>query len=149
MNILNPNKYIRIGIIAALKGAIPTLKIWYKKVPASVTPIPNVYVLLDSQTKNETVVSKSTTEKATNFEWLATIDVNIYSVKASGFSDFDVVDDLEQTILSVIRTGVDIPNFDTKDVRILESQDLSTETETYSIDRKLIKFEIWLNNVSA
>lgn len=149
MNILNPNKYIRIGIISALKAAVPTLKVWYKKVPASLTPVPKVYVLLDSQTKNETVVSKSITEKATNFEWLATIDVNIYSFKESGYSDADIVDDLEETILSVIRTGVDIPNFDTKDVRILESQDLSTETETFSIDRKLIKFEIWLNNVNS
>lgn len=149
MNILNPNKYIRIGIISALEAGIPNLNIWYKKVPVDVVPVPSVYILLDSQTKNETVVSKSTTEKATSFEWLSTIDVNIYSVNEKGFSDADIVDDLEQSVLSIIRTGVDIPNFDTKDVRIIESQDLSVDNETASLDRKLVKFEIWLNNVSA
>lgn len=149
MNILNPNKYIRIGIISALEAGIANLNIWYKKVPVDVVPVPNAYILLDSQTKNETVVSKSTTEKATNFEWLSTIDINIYSINEKGFSDADMVDDLEQSVLSIIRTGVDIPNFDTKDVRIIESQDLSIDNETASVDRKLVKFEIWLNNASS
>lgn len=148
MNILNPNKYIRSGMITALKAGIPNLNIWYKKVPVNVVPIPLVYILLDSQTKNETVVSKSTTEKATNFEWLSTIDVNIYSISKKGYSNADVVDDMEQSVLSIIRTGFNIPNFDTKNVRIIESQDLSIDNDTASIDRKLVKFEIWLNNAS-
>lgn len=148
MNILNPNKYIRSGMITALKAGIPNLNIWYKKVPVNVVPIPSAYILLDSQTKNETVVSKSTTEKAMNFEWLSTIDVNIYSINKKGYSNADVVDDMEQSVLSIIRTGFNIPNFDTKNVRIIESQDLSIDNDTASIDRKLVKFEIWLNNVS-
>jgi len=148
MNILNPNKYIRSGMITALKAGISNLNIWYKKVPVNVVPIPSVYILLDSQTKNETVVSKSTTEKATNFEWLSTIDVNIYSINKKGYSNADLVDDMEQSVLSIVRTGFNIPNFDTKNVRIIESQDLSIDNDTASIDRKLVKFEIWLNNVS-
>lgn len=147
MNILNPNKYVRIGLIAALKARIPALNIWYKKVPLNKTPIPLKYIILDSQTKNETVISKSSTEKATNFEWLTTIDINIYSLKDKGFSDSDDVDDMEQEVLSVVRTGFNVPQFDTKDVRIIESTDLSTDTATHSVDRKLLKIEIWLNNV--
>lgn len=146
MNILNPNKYVRIGLISAIEIRIPDVPVWYKKVPLNELPIPLKYILLDSQTKIQTVVSKSTTEKGVNFEWLTTIDINIYSLKDFGFSDADDVDDIEQEILSIVTTGFTIPNFDTKDVRIIESQDLSTETQTNSIDRKLLKIEIWLNN---
>lgn len=149
MNILNPNKYVRTGLITAIKAVIPNIGIYYKILPLNVKPVPKTYVILDSQTKNETVLSKSTEEKATNFEWLTTIDINIYNLNDKGFSDAEIVDDLEQKILSVVRTGFNIPNFDTKDVRILESLDLSAQAGSNYVDRKMLKIEIWLNNVSA
>lgn len=149
MNILNPNKYVRIGLISAIETRLSAVPVWYKKVPLDVVPIPLTYIVLDSQAKHQAVISKSTIEKGVNFEWLTTIDINIYSIKQKGFSDADDVDDMEQEVLSIVATGFTIPNFDTKDVRILESQDLSTETDTESIDRKLLKIEIWLNNTSA
>lgn len=144
MIILNPNKYVRIGYIARIK-AITGLPVWYKKIPRNTTPVPKVYILLDSQSKNETVQSKSTSERMLNFEWRTTIDVNIYSVKDPGFSDASVVDDIEEKVLNEIRNGVAIPSFKNKDVQILESTDLSIDTDTMSIDRKLIKFENWLS----
>ena len=144
MTILNPDKNIRIAYIQALQAATG-LKVWHRKVPKNISPIPPKYIILDTQSKNETVVSKNNEERETYFEWLVTLDVNIYNVNQVGYSNADVVDDLEQIIISVIRQGIDIPNFSNKNTNILESQDLSADTTTQSIDRKMIKFEHWLN----
>lgn len=142
MAILNPNKYIRIAYINALEAATG-LQAWYKKVPKTVKPTPARYILLDNQTKNETEVSKC------DFDWLCTMDINIYSVNAAGYSDAEIVDDYEQQILSVIKPGLTIPYFKNKRTVILESLDLSVETNTQSIDRKLLKMEHWLDNVET
>lgn len=145
MTILNPNKYIRAAYITALSTATG-LNVWHKRVPKNVTPIPGKYIILDSQTKNETVVAKnSTVENNTYFEWLCNLNINIYNVNPIGFTNTAAIDDIEQIVISVIRSGIAIPNFSNKDTRILGSQDLSVETSTQSIDRLLIQFEHWLN----
>lgn len=144
MTILNPDKHIRIAYIQALQAATG-LKVWHRKVPKNISPIPSKYIILDTQSKNETVNAKNNDERETYFEWLVTLDVNIYNVNQVGYSNADVVDDLEQIVISVIRQGIDIPNFNNKNTNILESQDLSADTTTQSIDRKMIKFEHWLN----
>lgn len=144
MTILNPDKNIRIAYITALQAATG-LKVWHRKIPKNISPIPAKYIILDTQSKNETVVAKNNEERETYFEWTVTIDVNIYNVNQVGYSNADVVDDLEQIVISVIRQGINIPNFNNKNTNILESQDLSADTTTQSIDRKMIKFEHWLN----
>jgi len=143
MTILNPDKHVRIGYIAALQAATG-LKVWHRRIPKNVT-VPAKYIILDTQSKNETVNAKNNEERETYFEWLVTLDVNIYNVNQLGYSNAEAVDDIEQIIISVIRQGINIPNFNNKNTQIIESQDLSADTTTQSIDRKLIKFEHWLN----
>jgi hypothetical protein len=138
--ILNPDKFIRAAYIESLQTATG-VKVWHKKIPKNTSPVPSKYIILDSLTKNETVKAKGE-----YFEWLCTIDVNIYNVKASGYSSAAVVDDLEQVVLNVVRMGnVRVMGFSNKNTAILETQDLSAETTTQSVDRKLIKFEHWLS----
>lgn len=143
MTILNPDKYVRIGYIAALQAATG-LKVWHRRIPKNVT-VPAKYIILDTQSKNETVNAKNNEERETYFEWLVTLDVNIYNVNQLGYSNAEAVDDIEQIVISVIRQWINIPNFNNKNTEIIESQDLSADTTTQSIDRKLIKFEHWLN----
>jgi len=139
MNTLNPNKYIRQAYIQALSVATG-LNVWHKKVPKTVNPIPKQYLLLDSQTKNETVKAK-----LDYFEWLATLDLQIYNYNPKGFTDTEKVDNIEEIVIETIRVnGISIPNFSNKNVDILDSIDLDLETDTNSIDRRIIKFEHWL-----
>lgn len=143
----NPDKYLRSAYITALQSATG-LKVWHKKVPKNTTPVPTKYIILDSQTKNETARSKPSGlgNSQTQFEWLCTLDVNIYNINAVGYSNAAVVDDIEEQVLSVAKGGVVVvPGFSVKDTSILESMDLSAETSTQSVDRKLVKFEHWLS----
>ncbi len=146
MNTLNPSKYIRVAYIQALEVATG-VKVWHRMVPKNVSPIPSAYIILDSQTKNETVNAKPSegSEGGTYFEWSTTIDVNIYRINEKGYSSAAIVDDLEQIVINVIRSGVIVPNFRNKDTRILESISLDAETSTQSIDRRVVKFEHWLD----
>lgn len=143
MTILNPDKHVRIGYIEALQAATG-LKVWHRRIPKNVT-VPAKYIILDAQSKNETVNAKNHDVRGTYFEWLVTLDVNIYNVNQLGYSNAEAVDDIEQIVISVIRQGINIPNFTNKNTEIIESQDLSADTTTQSIDRKIIKFEHWLN----
>ncbi len=150
MIILNPNKYIREAYVNALETATG-LNVWEDRVPKTVTNVPKQYILITNQTKNETANAKNTDENSqlTYFEWLCTIDVQIYNENAKGYSKTSVVDDIEETVISVIRNGVSIPNFYNKNTSILESIDLPVETTTKSFDRRIVKFEQWLNRTVA
>lgn len=139
MNSLNPNKYVRTAYISALELATG-LKVWHRVVPKTVSPIPKNYILLDSQTKNETVKAKMD-----YFEWLVTLDVHIFNYNVKGYSDASKVDDIEEIVNRTIRiNGVTIPNFSNKEVEMLDSIPLPLETDTNSIDRTVIKYQHWL-----
>lgn len=139
MNSLNPNKYVRTAYISALELATG-LKVWHRVVPKTVSPIPKNYILLDSQTKNETVKAKTD-----YFEWLVTLDVHIFNYNVKGYSDASKVDDIEEIVNRTIRiNGVTIPNFSNKEVEMLDSIPLPLETDTNSIDRTVIKYQHWL-----
>lgn len=137
---LNPNKYIRKAYIDAIK-AETGLNVWHKRIPKDVV-MPLRYILLDSQTKQETVKAKTD-----YYEWLCTLDVQIFNVNEKGYSNGAAVDDIEESIIEVIRGGVAVSNFYNKETQILESIDLDVETVDKSIDRRVIKFEHWLNFV--
>lgn len=149
MNFLSPDKYLRAAYITALESATG-LKVWHKRIPKNVAAPPK-YIILDSLSKNETLIAKPTEgeNKNTYFEWSCTVDVNIYNVNVSGYSNAAQVDDVEQKVISIVRSGIEVPNFKNRDTRILESLDLSAETTTQSIDRKMVKFEHVLDRVEV
>jgi len=133
----NPSKYIRAAYIARLKS-ITGLNVWDKLVPKNITQ-PTMYIILDGQAKNETVNAKGE-----YFEWLSTIDVNIYRINEKGYSAGASIDDIEEQVLNAIRFGVPIAGFSNKNTKIIESMTLDAETTTQSIDRRVIKFEHWV-----
>lgn len=145
MSYLNPNKYLKAGIINTLKLATG-LGAWYSRIPISTSPLPNQYIILNSQTKNEYAKSKDC------FEWMCTIDVNIYGITTYGNSNMAVIDDIEQKVINALKSSnFKVTNFYVKNVDILESLDLSADLadKSKSVDRRLIKFDIWLNNVDV
>lgn len=146
MIILNPNKYIRQAYIDALSLATG-LDVWEDRVPKTINPVPKQYILLLNQTKNETANAKNESEyyQLTYFEWLCTVDVQIFNINQKGYSRTEIVDDIEEKVMSIIRNGITIPNFSNKNTSILDSLDLPLETVTQSVDRRVIKFEQWLS----
>lgn len=134
----NPNKPIRTAYITAFSAlGVP---VWAKKVPKGVT-IPQVYVLLHSQTKNTTAEDKD------SFEWLCTMVVDIVSRREAGYSKPEILDDLEEQINEIIFEEIPIPYFINKETSLVDSRDIDTETTTHSIERRLITFQHWVNNV--
>jgi len=138
MPTLNPSKYIRAAYITALQNATG-LKVWDRFVPKNITA-PQSYIILDGQTKNETANAKGEF-----FEWLSTIDVNIYYVGLVGYSYSVQVDDIENVVINTIRYGIPIAGFSNKNTQIIDSLSLNSETSTQSIERRVIKFEHWVS----
>lgn len=138
MPTLNPSKYIRAAYIAALQTATG-LKVWDRFVPKDITA-PQSYILLDGQTKNETANAKGEF-----FEWLSTIDVNIYYVGLVGYSYSVQVDDIENTVINTVRYGIPITGFSNKNTQIIDSLSLNSQTSTQNIERRVIKFEHWVS----
>lgn len=148
MTIINPDKYIRKAFINAIESATG-LPVWHKKVPKDTNPVPVKYIIIDNQSKGQNTIAKSTTDANNYFEWYCTLDVNIYNINPVGYSKTSVIDDIEQTVINVILNGINIDFFSNKNASILDTQDLSSESSTQSIDRKLVKFEHWLNRAES
>lgn len=134
---LNPDKYTRAGIIAALQPL--NVPVWAKKVPKNVSPVPNLYILISTQTKTRYEVSKDC------WEWLQQTTLDITSVQPAGYSSTAALDDMEGYIITKIEEGINIPNFIVKDTRLVDSRPLDTETDTQSIERRILVYEFWLN----
>lgn len=135
---VNPNKHIRKAYIDQLADiGVP---IWSHKVPKTVKPKPLKYVLISSQTKNETEKDKC------GFEWLCSVTLDITSVLGQGQSNMAALDDLEELILS--RIDDDLPvgeGFVVKSADIVESRDVVFETQSQTVERRILIYEHWLS----
>lgn len=132
----NPDKYLRTAYVSALKLATG-LPVYAKSVPAGVTA--KKYIVLDSQSKSQTVRAK-----VDYFEWLARINVNIYSINDAGnFAPINT-DDIEEQVLSTVLAGVQVEGFHNKNTDLISTQDLSLNFSSKAVDRKLLIFEHWL-----
>lgn len=133
---INPDKYVRTAYVQALETATG-LPVFAKALPAGITA--TQYIILDSQSKSQTVDSK-----VDYFEWLCRININIYNTNPAGTYRPLETDDIEQIVLNTVLPGIAIEGFHNKNTNIIESQDLSLEFPTASVDRKLIVFEHWV-----
>lgn len=138
---INPNKYIRAGVIPMLKTATGLTGVWHKKVPKTVIPTPDKYILVTSQTKNRFAVAKDC------YEWLCTLNIDIHNINPQGFTETSAVDDIEENVLNAM-TGVTVAGFTVKLVALSNSIDLDVESNEYSIDRRVLTYELWLNRAS-
>ena len=135
----NPNTPIRKAHIAAF--APIGIPVWAKKVPKNTKPIPKLYILISSQTKNPTARDKD------GFEWLCSIVIDIVSILESGYSKPELLDNIEEQVVEIIESEIDIPGFINKEVRLVDDRDLDDETSTQSIERRILTYQYWVNNV--
>lgn len=134
---VNPEKYVRAAYIAAIatQTAVP---VWAKKVPKNTSPVPSRYILISSQTKERTEVSKSC------WEWLCSITVDIVFQGPAGYSDTEQIDDVEEAVLTAIEAGITAQGFIVKSVDLVQTSDLDAETPTQSIERRIVIYQHWL-----
>lgn len=144
---MNPDKYIRAAYITGLES-VTGLDVWHKKVPKNVTPTPSMYIILGTQTKNETPKAKGQVSDITAFrrtEWMCTIVVDINRVMPQGYSNASAVDDVEEQVIDWVRTQLNIPQFYVKETEITNITSLDIDDSETSIDRKVITITHWLN----
>jgi hypothetical protein len=140
MPTINPNTPIRTALIAALNRIAP---VYVKKVPKSVTTIPNQYILINSQTKDPAERSKC------GFEWLCTVNIEMVNLNTSGYANPIKNDEVEALVIEAIEAGLTIADFDNKEWLFINSIDLDVETPSQSIERRILTYSFWLQQVST
>jgi len=145
MPILNPNEPLRAAYVAAMELATG-LPVWAKKVPKD-TEIPQQYIIVSTQTKNRIEEYKNLEAfplVANKFEWQCSITIDLYNVNMSGFGNPAVNDEVEQQVVDVIQSGIEVDGFHVKSYEFFGSVDLDIETDTQSIERRVITYQHWL-----
>lgn len=138
MQVINPDKYIRLAYKNALNSFAPGVPIWEKKFPTGTTPT-GLYYLISTQTRNETERSKD------GYEWLCSITIECVSVQGLGNASSVPINDLEEKLLSAVETGIDVSGFDVKETLFVDSISLDIEGQTDSIYRRVVTYQHWLN----
>lgn len=139
MVVINPDKYIRAAYKTALQNYAP---VWEKKVPIDVTP-PVKYYLISTQTKNETERSKC------GYEWMCSIVIECVSIQGAGNASSVPINDMEEHLISVVETGLNIAGFDLKETFFVDSVPLDIDTPTNSIYRRVVTYQHWLNQLTT
>lgn len=131
----NPNEQIRKAYIDAL--SVTTWPVWSKRVPLNTTPIPKKYIILDSQTKQETEISKDC------FSWLTSLNINYWLINTPGYVNTVTLDSVEELAINAIY-NITIPGFIIQSINLLQSQNLDIDTPTTSIERRVSTYQIIL-----
>jgi len=132
---LNPNKYIRAGILSAL----PAYSVYSNRVPKNVST-PKLYILITNQGKTEFANGK------TCHEWECTFSLQVIYRNDLGFDASSIVDDAAQEVDNAIRYTMSIPNFYKKNVTLEGENDMTYDTDTNTINTKILNYSIWVNN---
>ena len=137
--IRNPNEPIRIGIKSAL---IPTsIPVFAKRVPKD-TKLTQ-YIILSSQTKNRTEVSKDC------FDWMCSVNIECITYSQSGFVNPKTNDDIEAQVIDIIQSGIVINGFLVKEINFIQSIDLDIDTPTATIERRVITYQFWVGQATT
>ena len=135
MQYLDPNTALRTAYLSALAGiGVPG---WAKKVPKN-AEIPSNYYLITSQTLNRTEVGKDC------FEWLCSIVVDVIYRGTPGYASPVQTEAIEAEVISAIENGITVAGFSVKSTDFVDSVNLDEETETQSIERRVITYQHWL-----
>lgn len=134
---VNPNKHIRTSIVSALSSV--GTSVWYKRLPKTIAT-PEKYILIQSQSKQEAFRAKSC------WEWLCQFNIEIVVEGEQGIPPTDAIDGLEQSVLSAMENfNVTSGGFATKYCDMINQYEDSVETDTNSIERRILTYEIWLS----
>lgn len=136
MPINNPNTAIRTAIVSSL-GMATGLIVNKDRVPLNTIPIPTKYILLQSQAKQPTERTKDC------YEWLASINIDIYIINTLGYVDGIPIDNYEEQVINAMES-LNIPNWNLKRVLLIQSNDLPVDTVTTSVERRVLQYNLWL-----
>lgn len=136
MPIQNPNTAIRTALVSAL-GTATGLIVKKDRIPLNTTPIPTKYIILQSQAKQPTERTKDC------YEWLASINIDIYIINTLGYVGGIPIDNYEEQVINAMES-LDIPNWNLKRVLLIQSNDLPVDTLTSSIERRVLQYNLWL-----
>lgn len=142
---LNPNEPLRAAYVEAIQTATG-LQVWAKKVPKDVV-IPDQYIIINSQSKTLTEEYKNLSAPplvANKFEWLCTITLDLYNINLAGFGDPAINDAIEALVISAVQDGIEVDGFEVKSYSFIDSIDLDIETDTQSIERRVVTYQHWL-----
>lgn len=128
---INPNKYIRQSIIQALAP----IKVWDNMVPKNVVS-PSSYCLITSMGKQEFARAKNC------YEWLVSFNLEVIHVGQFGYSYSAVLDDMIADIIPKMKSLTNA-TIRIKNVDLEFERDLSFNSGTNTINRRVISYEIW------
>lgn len=136
-----PDKYIRKAYLLAIAAQFVTdgitCPIYDMQVPKDTSPVPPLRLILSTQTKKQANTSKC------GHDWNASILLDIIYEQQQGFTDRSVVDDVETSVNSAIdvEEDIDCPPFTIYNTQILDTHDMSLQTPTKSITRRLVRIQ--------
>lgn len=137
----NPDKYLRKAYIAALQAQ--GLTVYNKSIPVDTIPVPQEYILIESQSKQTTERSK------TEFEWLSRVTLHIVKIDTRGFTSTSSVDDMEEKCINVAENITLVDNFYVKSHDLIESMNLDMDFKTGGIERRVLIYEHWLAEITT
>lgn len=135
MPIQNPDTPIRAALVTQL-GAATGLSVWEERTPMDQT-IPQKYIILTSQSKTVTERSK------TCFEWLASINIDIWNVFQLGYGSNVAIDTIEEQCINAMES-LTIAGWNVKRQLMIDSQSLPIDTLTTTLRRKVLIYNIWI-----
>lgn len=144
---VSPDKFIRKAYSINLANI--GCPIYDMVVPKSVIPVPDIYVLITTQTKSPYQTTKC------GHEWDCSVLLDIVCHFDQGFYNRIVIDDIETNILTAIdtwtfnKTDISIPPFRVYNTEIGDSHDMSLDTPTKTIARKLLRFRHFMGVVNT
>lgn len=137
----NPDKYVRKAYLAALTDQ--GLTAFNKTIPVDLNPVPEVYVLIESQSKQPTEQSKD------DFEWNSKVILHIVNVNPRGYTATSLVDDAEEKCINAVQNGILVDSFYVKSADMIESQNLDMTDKTNTIERRVLIYEHWLAEITT
>lgn len=143
---VSPDKFIRKSYATLLNGVGCPI---YDMVLPKSNDIPQLYVLISTQTKREYQETKC------GHEWDCTILLDIIGNFENGFANRAIVDDVETKILTAIdtwtfnQTDIPIPPFKVYNTMIDDSHDDYLNTPAKTIIRKLLRFRHFIGVVNT
>lgn len=130
---LNPSKYIRASIIQALAP----LPVWSNLVPKTANT-PQAYALITSMGLQETARAKDC------YEWEVSFNIDVFYRGVLGQDYSAAIDDIVEDIIPKMKS-LTSPTVQIKNVYLEFQNDLSFNTSTNSINRKVLNYSVWCN----
>lgn len=132
-----PDTPVRRAFISALSGI--SVAIYDMVVPKS-ADVPNQYILLTTQTNSQADTSKC------GHNWWHTILLDVVSIQDQGYTDRSVLDNICDQINQIVDTleSIGIPGFAVYNTQVMDTHDMSLETQTKTINRKLMRYQFLL-----